>query len=150
LAAPRILFPSVKEAHRHTPFFIDEDGLGIWLSTDRTDLPPGLPVIYLSRNAVHIPSVDQAGRPLPDVLIASFLESARRIGLNETHAARGYWTLSGSGRLQVEHVWIASGSEGVKPADIHALALDILQRGNQDAVACEIAGDVQLVSENVA
>lgn len=142
--AARVLFESVEAAHLHSPYFIDEDGIGIWLSTDRDDLPPQLPVVHLARDAVHIPSVDQNGRPLAGGLIDSFLAAARQIGLTGKHAARGYWTLSSTGALQIETVWIVFSPDPVDPDRLHALVNDIYTRGNQDAVAYEIRGTVQV------
>lgn len=150
VTAPRFLFSSIAEARRITPFFIEEQGVGIWLSSDRTDLPAHLPVVLSDRDALHLPTVDRVGQALPESLIASFQHAAQEIGLTGTHPARGYWTLSGSGELQVERVWIAFSPEPVDPAALFRLAREVLVRGNQDAVACEIRGTVQVISGDVA
>lgn len=138
----RFLFDSIETARRHSPFFIEEDGLGIWLFSDRTDLPDDLPRLAIGRDAIHLPSVEKSGAPLPDDLILSFLSAARALGLSKTHRARGYWTLSDSGELQDEDVLIAFSDTPVDPNALHTLAVRVLETGKQDAVAYEVGGRV--------
>ncbi|MFN8458019.1 MAG: hypothetical protein U0401_25765 [Anaerolineae bacterium] len=45
----RILFPSIAIARERTPFFIDEEGVGVWLSTDDPALLDGMTVIPTRR-----------------------------------------------------------------------------------------------------
>lgn len=142
MSFPRILFPTLEIAHHHTPFFIEEEGLGIWLSTDDPVLLTQFPPVYFTRDGIHLPSVDQHGTPLPDTLRQQFLTRAAHLGLTHTHPARGYWTLSETGQLQDEDVIIAFSETPVSHPELLALAQFVLEIGNQDAVAYEMGGEV--------
>ena len=149
--APRILFKSVEEAQRHTPFFIYEEGMGIWLSTSDARLLANAEVIFVARDAIHIPSVEKTGKALSRSLIDVFVDQARAIGLNEVRRARGYWTLSETGALQSEDVLIAFSTAQAAPSDrsrLIELAHLILRRANQDAVAWEAGGVVKHVRQS--
>lgn len=139
----RILFPSIAAAQERTPFFIDEEGVGVWLSTDDPALLDGIAVIHTSRDALHLPSVEKNGRPLAPGLIAEFISRAKAIGLTDLRPARGYWTLSETGELQAEEVLIACSNRPVGHTQLLELAHFILAVGNQDAVAWEEAGQVR-------
>lgn len=142
MSSPRILFPTLEIAHQHTPFFIEEEGLGIWLSTDDPTLLTQFPPVSFTRDGIHIPSVDKHGTPLPDTLRQQFLTRAVHLGLTQTHPARGYWTLSETGELQDEDVIIAFSETPVDRTYLTALAQFILETGHQDAVAYEMGGEV--------
>lgn len=120
--------------------------MGIWLFSDRDDLPASLPRVTTTRDAIHLPSVDKNGTLLSEELVNDFLAGAWAIGLVQVHRARGYWTLSETGELQDEDVRIAFSAMPVDPAALRALADKVLLRGNQDAVAFEIAGQVLITS----
>lgn len=139
----RILFPSIAAAQARTPFFIDEEGVGVWLSTDDPALLDGMTVIHTSRDAIHLPSVQKNGTPLAPSLIAEFVSRAKAIGLTDFRKARGYWTLSETGELQAEEVLIACSNQPVGHTQLLQLAYFILAAGNQDAVAWEEAGQVR-------
>lgn len=119
--------------------------MGIWLSTDRGDLPVSLRRVTVARDAIHLPSVDKDGAPIAASLAEAFLAEARATGLVHLHQARGYWTLSGTGELQAESVRIAFNPAPVDRAALAKLAASVLERGNQDAVAYEIDGTVRVV-----
>lgn len=142
MSSPRILFPTIAIAHHHTPFFIEEKGLGIWLSTDAPALLTQFLPVYFTRDGIHLPSVDKHGNPLPDTLRQQFLTRAAHLGLTQTHPARGYWTLSETGELQDEDVIIAFSETPIDHPELLALAQFVLETGNQDAVAYEVRGEV--------
>jgi hypothetical protein len=141
--AIRVLFESVEQARASTPFFIFEEGMGIWLNTTNPHLLAQGQVISLARDAIHIPSLEKSGRPLPAPLAAEFLERAKALGLERVSRARGYWTLSETGELQAEEVLIAWSDTPVAQLRLLELARFILEKGNQDAVAWEEAGEVK-------
>lgn len=145
MSAPqtRILFPSIAAAQERTPFFIDEEGVGVWLSTDDPALLDGMAVIHTSRDAVHLPSVEKTGRAISRRLLTEFIRRAQAIGLTDFRPARGYWTLSETGELQAEEVLIACSDQPVGHTHLLELARFILGAGNQDAVAWEEAGQVR-------
>lgn len=142
MSSPRVLFPTLEIAHQHTPFFIEEEGLGIWLSTDAPALLTQFPPVFFTRDGIHLPSLDKHGTPLPDTLRQQFIIHAEALGLTQTHPARGYWTLSETGELQDEDVIIAFSETSVDREKLLALAQLVLEKGNQDAVAYEVAGAV--------
>lgn len=139
----RILFTSIAAAQERTPFFIDEEGVGVWLSTDNPTLIAGMTVITTHRDAIHLPSVEKNGLPLAPGLVAEFVRRAKAIGLTDLRPARGYWTLSETGELQAEEVLIACSDRPVGHAHLLELARFILAAGNQDAVAWEEGGQVR-------
>lgn len=143
----RILFPSIVAAQERTPFFIDEEGVGVWLSTDDPALLDGMAVIHTSRDAVHLPSVEKTGQAISHGLVTEFIRRAKAIGLTNLRPARGYWTLSETGELQAEEVLIACSNQPVGHTQLLELARFILAAGNQDAVAWEERGQVRHLSE---
>lgn len=140
---PRVVFESVVEALEASPFFIDEQGIGAWLSTDDQRLLEKGKVILSTRNAIHIPSLEKNGRQIPAVLIETLSQQAQSIGLDKTHTATGYWTLSETGERQTEQVLIAFTEEAVDPEKLRRLAAEIVRAANQDAVAIEVSGRVE-------
>jgi hypothetical protein len=139
----RILFPSIAAAQARTPFFIDEEGVGVWLSTDDPALIEGMTIIPTRRDAMHLPSVEKTGQAIPKKLLTEFIHRAQAIGLTDFRPARGYWTLSETGDLQAEEVLIACSDQPVGHTHLLELARFILEVGNQDAVAWEEAGQVE-------
>ncbi len=146
MPAPRILFPTLVIAHQHTPYFIEEEGLGLWLSTDDPTLFLQFKPVYFTRDGIHLPSVDKHGRPLADALRQEFITRAHDLGLVYTHPGRGYWTLSETGQLQDEEVIIAFSESPVDREGLASLARFVLEAGNQDAVAYEVEGEVRHLS----
>ncbi|MFN8458029.1 MAG: hypothetical protein U0401_25815 [Anaerolineae bacterium] len=139
----RILFPSIATAQARTPFFIDEEGVGVWLSTDDPALLDGMTVIPTRRDAIHLPSMEKTGQAIPKKLLTEFIRRAQAIGLTDLRLARGYWTLSETGELQAEEILIAGSDQPVGHTHLLELARFILAAGHQDAVAWEEAGQVR-------
>ncbi len=148
MVTPRIIFPSIEAAKQQTPYFIDEEGVGIWLSTSDTQLLTQSSLVSIIRDAIHIPSVEKTGQILTDSLIAEFVQRANAVGLNRVNKAVGYWTLSETGELQAEAVKIAFSLTPCDRQKLEALAHFILARANQDAVAWEEAGEVKHLYAN--
>ena len=148
MSAARIIFPSIEAAKRQTPYFIDEEGVGIWLSTSDAHLLTQTSIVSLMRDAIHIPSVTKTGQILADSLIAKFVQRANAIGLSRVNKAVGYWTLSETGQLQAEAVKIAFSMASCDRQKLEALAHFILVRANQDAVAWEAGGEVKHLYAN--
>lgn len=142
-AHPRTVFPSVADALRVTPFFIDEEGVGPWLNTADTTLLNRGTVIMSARNAIHIPSLEQTGRKIRPEVIEEICRRAAAIGLTQIRRATGYWTLSGTGELQSEQVLIAFSHQNVTSGLLRQLASEIVKMANQDAVAIEVSGQVE-------
>ena len=142
---PRIIFPSIEAAHKASPFFIDEEGIGPWLSSSNQDLYSLGTVITTSRNAIHIPSLEQNGDVIPASIIMNLCQHAVSIGLTRLVNATGYWTLESSGLLQTESVKIAFSEDAIDPNLIRSLAGEIILRVNQEAVAIEINGRVEQI-----
>ena len=126
-----------------SPFFIDEQGIGAWLSTDNERLLAKGKVILSTRNAIHIPSLEKNGRQISAALIETLSQQALDIGLDNIHTATGYWTLSETGELQTEQVLIAFTEEAIDPEKLRQLAAAIVYTANQDAVAIEVSGRVE-------
>ena len=151
IASPRVVFSSISDARECTPFFIDEEGFGPWLSTDNPEILSRGTVVMIARDALHIPTLQQDGRPIPFELRSEIEARAAAIGLTETHPAVGYWTLSESGELQQENVTIVISSQPVDRASLLDLAEFMIREANQDAVAIEISGKVeQIFSKSLA
>ncbi|HEY5731894.1 MAG TPA: hypothetical protein VIS72_17745, partial [Anaerolineales bacterium] len=110
---PRIVFRSIEIARKASPFFIDEEGVGPWLSSPDKELYSLGTVITTSRNAIHIPSLEQTGARIPESMIMNFCQRAASIGLGQVRNATGYWTLASSGILQKEEVKIASSHDKI-------------------------------------
>lgn len=139
-----VLFPNPAAALAATPFFIEEAGVGCWVQTaDEAVLQQGerRPA---TRYALHIPSETWYQEPLDAASITAFVVAARGIGLRQVSRATGFWTL-GSGLLQREPLQIAWSDEAVKLHLLRALARRILHEGEQEAVAIEVAGSVEVV-----
>ena len=144
---PRRVFQTIAEAIRATPFFIDEETIGPWLSTTQPELLDTGPVLMSSRDAIHIPSLEKNGAAIDPVTIHRFRVKAAKIGLDHIRRATGYWTLSTSGELQSEKVLIAYSDQGVKYDLLRDLASEIIRHTNQDAVAIEVSGRVEQLRE---
>ena len=140
---PRVIFETIEEALEASPFFIDEQGVGIWLSTDDERLLAKGKVILSTRNAIHIPSLEKNGRQIPVALIETLSQQAQSIGLDNVHMATGYWTLSETSEMQSEQVLIAFTEEAIDPEKLRRLAVEIIHAANQDAVAIEVSGRVE-------
>ncbi|HRE30232.1 MAG TPA: hypothetical protein PK954_26560 [Anaerolineales bacterium] len=138
----RIFFDSLDDARAVSPFFIAEEGVGIWLGTDDEELLVGRRTLALARDALHVPSLTRAGQPISLAVRNAALERAERLGLRERHAAIGYWTLSDTRELQEEPVDIVFSREGVDPVELQHLAAWLLVAAEQDAVAFELSGRV--------
>lgn len=142
----RVLFPDLTTAQASSPFFIDEEGVGIWLAThDETVLNQGTP-FESSRNAIHIPSEDRHAKKLEPSLINGFIEKAQTLGLNHLSYAEGYWTHQDTKLFQKEAVIIVWASHAVAEKALVALAQQILKKANQAAVALELKGVVHHIS----
>lgn len=142
---PRIVFQSIETAQRASPFFIDEEGVGPWLSSADRDLHSLGTVFTSSRNAIHIPSLERTGAAIPEPIIMDICQQAASIGLTRLADATGYWTLESSGILQKENVKIAFSEEAINPEAIRHLAGIIILKANQEAVAIEINGLVEQI-----
>ena len=142
---PRIVFASIEAARQATPFFIDEAGVGPWLSTADPALLTQGEVQMSARDALHIPSVEQTGAPIPAAIIEQIRQQAAAIGLKEICPATGYWTLSETGELQAEQVLIACSDSGVSAEALRQLAVTVARLTNQEAVAIEISGQVEQI-----
>jgi hypothetical protein len=140
---PRIVFPSIEVALKASPFFIDEEGVGPWLSSDDEALYAFGRVIHSTRNAIHIPSLEQSGAIIPEVVIADFCQRAAGIGLSQLSDAVGYWTLAATGVVQKEKVKIAFSDDSVDVVALRHLAQEIILATNQEAVAIEVGGKVE-------
>jgi len=140
---PRIVFQSIEIAHKASPFFIDEEGLGPWLSSADLDLHSLGTVFTTSRNAIHIPSLERTGAAIPESVIMDICQQAASIGLTRLVNATGYWTLESSGILQKESIKIALSDDVINPDFIRRLAKEIILTTNQEAVAIEIQGRVE-------
>ncbi len=140
----RILFDTWEQARAASPFFIAEDGVGIWLD-DASGALAGRRIDVV-RDALHVPSVTRSGQPLSLAVRAEALGQAARLGLRDQHAAIGYWTLSDSGIVQEEAVVIVFSATAVDRVRLRALADWLLVAGDQDAVAIEVAGRVEQIS----
>ncbi len=138
----RLVFNSITQAKKITPFFIDEVGLGIWLYTADPALLAQGRVISVVREAIHLPSVAQNGQPIAPALQAEFIRRAQAIGLRQLSQATGYWTLAATGELQTEAVIIAHSPTPVDPNDLLELAEFIRHEGQQEAIAWEQRGVV--------
>lgn len=149
-SSPRVVFSSISDARESTPFFIDEEGVGPWLGTDNPEILARGEVILIARDALHIPTLQQNGHPIPLELRSEIEARAAAIGLTQTHRAIGYWTLSESGEQQQENVTIVISSKPVDRASLRDLAEFIIREANQDAVAIEISGKVeQILARNL-
>ena len=142
---PRIVFPSIEAARKASPFFIDEEGIGPWLSSQDEKLYSLGTVLTISRNAVHIPSLEQTGARIPESMIVDFCQRAASIGLGQVSNAMGYWTLASSGALQKEEVKIAFSHGMIDLDALRRLAREIILEMNQEAVAIEACGRVEQV-----
>jgi len=140
---PRVVFRSVAEALQASPFFIEEEGVGIWLSTDDERLLAKGKLVKSARNAIHIPSLEKNGRQIQAEVIADFCRQAEMLGLNKISRATGYWTLSETGVLQAERVIIAYTEKRVSVEKLRRLASEIIRVANQEAVAIEISGQIE-------
>lgn len=150
-SSPRVVFSSISEARTSTPFFIDEEGVGPWLSTDNPEILSRGTVLLIDRDALHIPTLQQDGHPIPLELRSEIEARATAIGLTQIHHAIGYWTLSESGEQQQENVTIAISSQPIEQVSLRELAKFIIRAANQDAVAIEISGKVeQIFASNLA
>lgn len=139
-----LLFPGKQSALRATPFFVEEAGRGFWVQTeDEAVLPHGEPCTS-KRYALHIPSQTRDHAPLPQEQIEAFETAARAIGLDRISPATGFWTL-GNGVLQEEPLRIAWSEELVDAEALRALARRILQECEQEVVAMEVAGKVEVI-----
>lgn len=139
-----VLFPDPAAALAATPFFIEEAGVGCWgQTTDEAVLQQGerRPA---TRYALHIPSETWYRELLDAASITAFIVAARGIGLRQVSRATGFWTL-GSGLLQREPLHIAWSDEAVNLHLLRTLARRILHEGEQEAVAIEVAGMVEMV-----
>ena len=142
---PRIIFPSIETAHKASPFFIDEEGVGPWLGSSDQDLFSLGVVIHTARNAIHIPSLERTGKAISGEVIADICQRAASIGLNRFVHATGYWTLESSGILQTERVKIAFSEDAIDRDLIRGTAKEIVFKANQEAVAIEIEGLVEQI-----
>lgn len=142
-AYPRIVFPSIQAALKASPYFIDEEQVGPWLSSADQKLHTFGTVITTSRNAVHIPSLEQTGAPIPDSVITNICQRAASVGLTRIRDATGYWTLASSGSLQKEKVKIAFSDDLIDLDLLRSLAREIIVAVNQEAVAIEVSGRVE-------
>ena len=141
----RVIFDSIQSARATSPYFIDEEGLGIWLGTDDPAQLAAGRAIEVVRDALHVPSVTRTGAPLSIAVRAEAIGLAGRIGLRGRHLATGYWTLSHNGELQTEPVLIVFSTTAVNADSLRQVALWLLERGDQDAVAIELRGRVSVV-----
>ncbi len=96
------------------------------------------------RFALHIPSQTRNHVPLPEKQIEAFEAAARAIGLLQISPATGFWTLD-SGILQEEPLRIAWSEAPVDTEALKRLAYQVLAEGNQEAVAMEVAGWVDII-----
>jgi len=142
---PRIVFPSIEAAYKASPFFIVEEGVGPWLSSRDEKVYSLGTVIVISRNAIHIPSLEKTGVRIPDSTITDFCQRAASIGLSQVRNATGYWTLASSGILQSEEVQIAFSHDKTDLDALRRLAKEIILATNQEAVAIEIFGRVEQI-----
>lgn len=141
----RVIFDTTASARAVSPYFIDEEGLGVWLGTeDPAQLAAGK-VVEVVRDAIHVPSVTRAGTPLSIAVRAEAIGLAGRIGLRERHTATGYWTLSHNSELQTEHVLIVYSLAAVNADGLQKVAAWLLEHADQDAVAIEVRGKVRVV-----
>lgn len=140
---PRIVFPSIQAALKASPYFIDEEQVGPWLSSADQDLNAFGTVFTSMRNAIHIPSLEQTGAMIPESAIADFCQRAASIGLTRISNATGYWTLTSTGALQKESVKIVFSEEFIDPDALRNLGREIIVAANQEAVAIEISGRVE-------
>jgi|GEM_PF-2465724 len=98
------------------------------------------------RNALYIPTLQKDGQPVPKEVIDGFIADAKNLGLNCVNIAMGMWELTGSGRVQIEKIWIASDLALSADKDaIRCLAINIKSRVNQDGVTYEIGGTLYFV-----
>lgn len=139
-----LLFPNRQAARRATPFFVEEAGRRCWVQTDDEAVMALGERRPSNRYALHIPSQTRTHAPLPEEQIAAFEASARAIGLTHLSPATGFWTLE-SGVLQEEPLRIAWSEGPVDAETLRALARRILTEGDQEAVAIEVAGRVEVV-----
>lgn len=141
-----IIFPNQQAALRATPFFVEEAGLGCWVqSEDEALLIQGERQLS-HRYALHIPSQTRRHAPLPPEQIAAFEAAAYSIGLNHTSQATGFWTLE-NGVLQEEPLQIVWSEEQVDGEALRALARRVLMESDQEAVAIEVAGRVEVIRD---
>ena len=140
---PRTIFQSVADALQATPFFIDEEGIGPWLSTSDKNLLARGKIAMSTRDAVHIPSLEKNGDQIRTEVINMLCRQAESIGLTEIGVATGYWTLTETGKLQSEPVLITYSNCGLAPGKLRLLASEIARVANQDAIAIEISGKVE-------
>jgi len=145
ILSPRVVFSSISEAGASTPFFIDEEGMGPWLSTANPEILARGTVVMIARDALHLPTLQQDGHPISLELRSEIEARAAAIGLTQSHHAVGYWTLSESGELQKENVTIVISSQPVDRMSLRELAEFIIREANQDAVAIEISGKVEQI-----
>lgn len=143
LSYPRIVFSSTQAAIKASPYFINEEQVGPWLSSADHKLQALGTTFNTSRNAIHIPSLEQTGTMIPESVIADICQRAASIGLTRISNATGYWTLASTGALQKESVKIAFSDDIIDPDTIRNLAREIILAANQEAVAVEISGRVE-------
>ena len=140
---PRIIFPSIEVARQASPFFIDENEIGPWLSSPDLNLWSKGTVQMSSRNAIHIPSLEPTGEKISANIIERFCQRAATLRLDQMRLATGYWTLTSTGELQVEEVRIVFSEKAFSPIILHQLADEIIRATSQEAIAIEISGRVE-------
>ena len=140
---PRIIFPSIEVARQASPFFIDEEEVGPWLSSSDQNLWSKGTVQMSSRNAIHIPSLEPTGEKIPADIIERFCQRAATLGLDQMRLATGYWTLASTGELQVEEIRIVYSEKAFSPIILYQLADEIIRITSQEAIAIEISGRVE-------
>ena len=141
-----IIFPNQPAALRATPFFVEEAGLGCWVQSEDDALLIQGERRLSYRYALHIPSQTRGHAPLLPEQIAAFEAAAYSIGLNDISQATGFWTLE-NGVLQEEPLRIAWSEEQVDAEALRALARRVLLESDQEAVAIEVAGRVEVVRD---
>ena len=98
------------------------------------------------RYALHIPSQTQHQAPLTPGQIEAFTVAAKAIGLHQISRATGYWTLA-TGQVQQEPLRIAWSDEPIDENALRKVASRILFEAEQEAVAIEVAGSVQIIKK---
>jgi len=141
-----IIFPNPETALSHTPFFVDEENIGCWVQSNNSSLSALGDQRVSHRFALHIPSQTQKHLPLLTYQIEAFAAAARDLGLNQVSKAVGYWTLD-SGVVQQEPLLIAWSNEPVDEQALREIASRILLDADQEAVAIEVTGTVEIVRD---
>lgn len=141
----RVVFPGPASARAATPFFIDETGVGSWLSTGDPNILTRGAIRRSKRFALHLPTTDREGNPLVDYILAAFMLEAQRIGLDQRNHATAYRTLPDTGAWRQKDIWILYSENEIPEEPLRQLARRVLEAGDQDAVTIEVRGRVEVV-----